>query len=131
MASTSRPVLTQIQMEKLVSHLGEETPGRPWARIVKQFAGEEMEVIRGGWLHAVINIQDCVKVSWEKAVPEHFLDYAHVHREYIAPFYHNAVASDYVGYHRIAESVLTKGLTHSLFAELQPMGGWNALRNNT
>lgn len=54
-----------------------------------------------------------------------------VHREYIAPFYHNAVASDYVGYHRIAESVLTKGLTHSLFAELQPMGGWNALRNDT
>ena len=71
------------------------------ARIVRQCAGDVFTV-PAGWLHHVINMEDCCKVAFDYFEPHSFHLYADSWRQAAAKQTKSRQADDYSGLCRIA-----------------------------
>ncbi len=56
--------LSTDEIAALTAHLGKDSNGDPYVRVVYQFHGQRVYV-PAGWVHQVENLQDCVKLAYE------------------------------------------------------------------
>ena len=75
--------------------------------LVEQFAGEVV-IVRPGWLHAVINLQPCLKLAFDRYVPEAFPQYAMSH--VLVASKYGMVADDYMQWPTAAMEYVIKAL---------------------
>ncbi|KAL3157775.1 hypothetical protein ABBQ32_012200 [Trebouxia sp. C0010 RCD-2024] len=66
---------SQADVAKLSKFLGKDLEtGCAYVRTVYQHHGQVVHV-PAGWLHQVENLQDCVKIAWDRMVPERMAAY--------------------------------------------------------
>ncbi len=85
---------SEADMDLVVELLGDAD-----AYLVQQKAGDIVRV-RMGWAHAVVNLQPCIKIAFDRYIRERFPAYALSHVRYAALFGRN-MTRDYAGWAQV------------------------------
>ena len=93
------PMFTVADMQHIF-----RTMGKDKVHLVEQHAGEVVRVC-AGWGHAVVNLQPCIKIAYDRYVEANFPNYAISHA-LSAPLFGDRIAPDYAAWTEVRRALL-------------------------